>query len=246
MEDIAIRLQNVSKTYRLMEQSNSLHGRIFGLIQPNHRRIEAVKNINLEIKRGELFSIIGHNGSGKSSLLSVIAGAYPPDKGGIVDVRGRMIKLSLGMGFDPKLSGIQNIMINASILGLTIKETRAKLDEIIAFAELEKFKDTKVKYYSSGMKSRLMFAIAIHAKADILLMDEFFGGVGDEGFRKKADQVFKKHFIEGKTIIHVSHSMSDVLEYSDRAMLLQRGECIALGDPKMVIETYRSLNDKSL
>lgn len=241
MSDTVIKLENVSKTFKIFDQSNTLHGRLLGIVNPVHRKIEALKNINLEIKQGELFGIVGRNGSGKSTLLSVMMEAFPPNKGGVVSTKGKIIKLSLGLGFDPKLTAVQNVMINASILGLTIREIKSKLDEIIEFAELEKFKDTKVKFYSSGMKSRLMFAVAIHAKADILLMDEFFGGVGDERFRKKTEELFKNHFIEGKTIVLVSHGMSEITQYCNRAMALNYGECIAIGDPHEVVDKYRQI-----
>lgn len=238
MSKTVISIKNVSKTFKIIEQSNTLHGRLFGLVNPIHRKIEALKDINIEIEKGDLFGVIGHNGSGKSTLLSVMMGAYPPDEGGEVKTEGTMIKLSLGLGFDPKLTGVQNIMINASILGLTIKEIKAKLDDIIAFAELEAFKDTKVKYYSSGMMSRLMFAVAMHARADVFLMDEFFGGVGDERFRKKTEDFFKQHFIEGKTVVLVSHNLSDIQQFCNKAIALHKGECIAYGDPKIVIDKY--------
>jgi len=241
--DVAIKLTNVSKTFQIREKStNSIRDRAINLLSFNNkaRNIKALHNINLEIKRGEFFGIIGRNGSGKSTLLKLIMGAFPPDKGGKIYTNGRMIRLALGMGFDPGLSARDNIYVNGSVLGLSFRQIGQKFDEIIDFAELDNFVDTPVKFYSSGMRSRLAFAIAIHAEADIFLMDEFFGGVGDEIFKKKSEEVFQTSILNGRTIIHVSHSLKTFDKHCERLLLLDKGEHVMLDHPETVIEYYRS------
>ncbi len=240
-KEIAIKLVNVSKVYRIQDKF-TIRERVWSLLEfQKKRKIQALENINLEVRKGEFFSIIGRNGSGKSTLLKIINKAILPDKGGFVSLNGSHIKLSLGIGFNPELTAMQNIYLNASLLGLTFKQIGRKFAEIINFAELHDFVDTKIKYYSSGMVSRLSFSIAIHSESQILLLDEFFGGVGDEIFRKKSEEIFTKRFIEGRTIIHVSHSLDNVLKYSDRVMLLEKGKCIDIGEPEKVVNKYHEL-----
>lgn len=247
MSDIAIELENISKTYSVLDKnSQSLRGKIISLITHTDRReINALTNINLEIKKGEFFGIMGHNGSGKSTLLRIMSGAYPPDKGGMVKMHGRFMLLSLGLGFNPQLTARENIYLNASILGLTFKQIGKIFHDIVEFAELEKFVDTQVKYFSTGMAARLKFAIAVHADADIFLMDEFFGGVGDAGFKEKSEEVFHKSLIEGRTIVHVSHSVKTIKEHCHRVMLLHNGEQIGIGTPDEIIPEYQRLSKKN-
>lgn len=241
MDDkIAIRLENVSKTFTIRDRNtDSVRDKVFNLFNPTNKRvIRAVKNISLEIKKGEFFGVIGRNGCGKSTLLQLMAGVYPPDKGGKSAINGRFIRLSLGLGFNKELTARENIYINASILGLSLKRIGKKFDEIIEMSELSEFVDTKIKYFSRGMRSKLAFAIAIHAEADILLMDEFFGGVGDERFKKKSDEIFKRTFLDGRTIVHVSHNLETIRQYCDRVILLDKGRCIALGTPDDILDIY--------
>lgn len=237
--DIAIKLENINKTYVIHDRGNTIRERFFSLLSgKGARKLKALQNVNLEIKKGEFFGIIGRNGSGKSTLVQIMNEAIPPDKGGKVTIDGKAMRLALGMGFNNELTARQNIMINSSVLGLSIKEIKSKMDEMIAFAELEEFADTPVKYYSSGMKSKLMFSIAVNAEADIFLMDEFFGGVGDQNFKKKADELFHDRFVKGKTIIHVSHQMDSIKKYCDRVMLLDKGKVVKIGTPDEVLAEY--------
>lgn len=246
MSDIAIQMKNISKTYSVLDKDSSgLKGKIMSLItHTNRREIKALNNINLEIEKGEFFGIMGHNGSGKSTLLRIMAGAYPPDKGGEVKMHGRFMLLSLGLGFNPNLTARENIYLNASILGLTLKQIGRIFNDIVAFAELEKFVDTQVKYFSTGMAARLKFAIAVHADSDIFLMDEFFGGVGDAGFKEKSKAVFQESILKGRTIVHVSHSVKTIKEHCQRVMLLHQGEQIAIGTPSEIIPEYQRLSKK--
>ena len=241
--NIAIKLENVNKTFHIRENEHqTIRERAFSFFKKNTKReIKALQNINIEIKKGEFFGIIGRNRSGKSTLIHLMTGAYKPDKGGKVFINGKYIRLSLGMGFNQELTARQNIYINCSVLGIPIKIIDKQLKTIIQFSELQDYIDTKIKFFSKGMIARLSFAIAIHAQADIFLMDEYFGGVGDEGFRRKADRVFKKTFLTGRTIVHVSHSLETVSKYCDRVLLLNKGEILALGTPEEVIPIYKEL-----
>lgn len=240
--EVAISLKNVSKTYIVDERGNTLRERVLNAFSTKgKKKIEALKDISFEVKKGERFGVIGRNGSGKSTLLQIMNKALHPNKGGIVEFSGSAIRLALGMGFESQLTARQNIYLNSSVLGLRIKEIDKIFDHIVQFAELEDFVDTPVKFYSSGMKSKLMFSIAVHAKADIFLMDEFFGGVGDVKFKAKSDDLFNKKILGDSTIVIVSHSMNVINQYCQRAMLLEKGELITIGEPAMVIQKYEEL-----
>ena len=175
-EEIIISIKGVSKTFHIKDRSTySIRGRALSLFSPTiSRKIKALNNINLDIKKGEIFGIIGKNGSGKSTLLKIMGKVYPPNKGGSVEITGNFQRLALGTGFDPELTSRENIYLNASLFGISFKKIGQIFHSIIEFAELNEFIDTKVKYFSSGMISRLAFSIAIHVEADVFFMDEFF------------------------------------------------------------------------
>lgn len=241
-KEIVIKLENVSKTFHVRDSGQTIRERVFNMFsQKNLKHILALRDINLEIYKGEFFGIIGHNGSGKSTLLRIIAGNYPPDKGGKATIEGRFMRLALGAGFDNELSARENIYLNSSILGLSMKEIGRRFHQIVEFAELEDYVDTKVKYFSSGMQSRLKFAIAVQADADIFLMDEFFGGVGDLRFKEKSEEVFRESLLKGRTILHVSHNMQTIKQHCDRVLLLHRGRALALGPPEEVVPVFQEL-----
>lgn len=237
----SVEATNLSKTFDYYEENiASIREGLYNLVKrKNKKQLIAVNNINFKLKKGEFLGIIGRNGSGKSTLLKLLLGAIQPDKGSYIKSSGRIIRLALGMGFDPNLSARDNIYINGSVLGLSFKKIGEVFHEIIEFSELEKFVDTPVKHFSTGMKSRLTFSIAMHAQADIFLIDEFFGGVGDESFKKKSDEFFKTNFLNGKTIIHVSHSLPNLLKFSNRILYMENGKMKALGDPQQVVEMYK-------
>jgi len=241
-EDIVIKLENVSKTFTIREKvSGNIFQKSWAVLSgSNRRKIEAVKNINLEVKKGEFLSIVGANGSGKSTLIHLMTGVYRPDKGGKSTIIGSFIRLSLGLGFNAQLTTRENVYLNGSVMGVKISELNKNFKKIIEFAELQKFVNTKIKYFSRGMRTRLAFSVAVHAHADIMLMDEFFGGVGDERFKEKSDKVFNDAFVSGKTIIHVSHSMETIKKYADRVVLLHEGECRGIGSADEIIDLYRS------
>ena len=236
---IAIKLTNVSKTFKYREKTtDSLREKAMNFFRydSTFKIIHALKNVNLEIYKGEFFGIIGHNGSGKSTLLKLIIGALKADKGSQIETNGKILRLALGMGFDMNLSARHNIYVNGSIMGLTFREIGRKFDSIVDFAGLENFVDTPLKFYSSGMVSRLAFAISMHVEADILLIDEYFGGVGDAAFQEKSSEVFHQHILKGKTIVLVSHNMDLIEEYCHRACLLSRGELVICDSTDKVLE----------
>lgn len=240
--NIAITLHNLSKTYKIIENKNyTIRGALSNIFkQQNVKVIPAIKNVNLEIKKGEKIGIIGRNGSGKSTLLKIIAGIYPPDKGGKIRINGKCVQLALGTGFNSEFSAKQNIYINGSLLGMTFKQIGQRFHPIIEWAELEGFDDTKLKYFSTGMKTRLAFAIAMYVDADIFLIDEFFGGVGDASFKKKSDEVFKNKIMKDKTIINVSHSASIIQESCNRVIWMEKGEMRMVGQTDEVLKAYEN------
>ena len=196
----------------------------------------ALRHVSFSVEQGETLGIIGRNGSGKSTLLRVIAGIYPPDEGKL-SVDGEVSTLfSLGTGFNPELSGRDNIYLNGVLIGLTRDHIERIIDGIIGFAELGDFIDMPVRTYSTGMKSRLGFAIAIHSDKDIVLIDEIMGA-GDAAFRQKAE-VEMNRIMGEKTVLLVSHAMTTIQQFATRVLWLNRGALAAIGDPKEVIEQY--------
>ncbi len=245
--EVAIEVKNLSKTFAMInKESRQLREKLLRPFSTKHKvkEIKALDNINFTVNKGEFFGIIGKNGCGKSTLLNCIMGSLRPDKGSIVNTEGKIIRLALGMGFDPNLSARDNIYINGSILGLTFREIGDIFDNIVEFAELERFVDVPVKQYSSGMQAKLKFSVAIHAKADIFLMDEFFGGVGDINFRKKSTKVFNDTFLDGRTIVHVTHQLETIKKHCQRVLVIDQGKQVGLGHPDEMIPLYASLFTK--
>jgi ABC-type polysaccharide/polyol phosphate transport system ATPase subunit len=200
-----------------------------------------LEDVDLEVKEGEFFGIVGRNGSGKSTLLKCLAGIYSIDSGSI-QVNGRLSPfIELGVGFNPDLTARDNVVINATLLGLSRRAARERFDEIIAFAELEEFVDLKLKNYSSGMSVRLGFSVAILVDADVLLIDEVLA-VGDASFQSKCFAEFDRMRDEGRTILFVTHDMSAVERFCDRAMLLERGRVMEVGEPEHIAQLYGEVN----
>lgn len=200
----------------------------------------ALKDVSFNIKKGEVVGIIGANGSGKSTILKLIAGVMTLTRGS-VEVSGRIGPLiELGAGFHPELSGRDNIYLNGTILGLSKSEIDENFEKIVQFAELSEFIDTPVKHYSSGMYMRLGFSIAIHIDPEILLVDEILA-VGDIGFQKKCLDKMKSFHEEGITIVIISHSMDIVSDFCQRVILMSGGKIAASGEPKKIVERYKKL-----
>jgi ABC-2 type transport system ATP-binding protein len=238
-DGIAISVKNVSKQFSIPhEKISSLKIAFINLFKKNnHETFYALKDVSFEVKKGEFFGILGRNGSGKSTLLKILAHVYTADKGS-AKINGLISPfLELGIGFNPELSGRDNIYLNATVLGLTEKEIDAKFDSIVAFSELERFIDQKVKNYSSGMSVRLAFSVAIHANREILLMDEVLA-VGDSNFQSKCLREFAKYKEQGKTVILVTHDIGTVQRYCDRAILLRNGEIAMIGSAEEVGNEY--------
>ena len=233
----------VSKRFRLPhEQYSTLKQRA---LHPRRARtfteLHALDDVSVDVARGEFFGIVGRNGSGKSTLLKCLAGIYSADSGRIA-VDGRLSPfIELGVGFHPELSARDNVLINAIMLGLTRKQARERFDDIIAFAELEEFVDLKLKNYSSGMSVRLGFAVAVQVDADVLLVDEVLA-VGDVSFQQKCFDQFEQLKAAGRTIVFVTHDMGAVRRFCDRAMLIERGEVLAIGDPDSISLKYEEIN----
>lgn len=249
-KDIAIQVKNVGKTFRIPhEKVDSLRGAFVGALKGKRtfEEFKALDDVSFEVKKGEFFGIIGRNGSGKSTLLKVLAGIYEADKGA-VKIDGMISPfLELGIGFNPELSGRDNVYLNATVLGMTQKQIDEKFDAIVAFSELERFIDQKLKNYSSGMQVRLAFSVSIHANRDILLMDEVLA-VGDSNFQAKCIREFLKYKETGRTVILVSHDTDTIQRYCNRAMLLQDGKVIRAGKPADVVGEYiqRNISEEEL
>ena len=221
--DIAISVRNISKRYEIYETS---HHRIYQFLSLGQKKFYkefwALRDVSFEVQRGECLGIIGRNGSGKSTLLQILAGATWPTLGN-VEVRGKIAALlELGSGFNPQFTGRENVFINGVMLGLSRKEIREKLDEIVAFSEIGEFIDQPVKTYSSGMFVRLAFATAVHINTEILLIDEALA-VGDVPFQKKCYQKFEEFNRNGRTILFVSHDQNAVKRYATRILQLDHG-----------------------
>jgi ABC-type polysaccharide/polyol phosphate transport system ATPase subunit len=235
----AIEVDNVSKTFALPHEQRTTIKEHF-LHPLRGRTIErqrALDGISFAVQEGEFFGIIGPNGSGKSTLLKILAGIYRQDSGS-VRVGGKLSPfIELGVGFNPELNARDNVLVNATLLGLTQRDLDAKFESIIEFAELERFVDQKLKNYSSGMQLRLAFSIAIQVTFDILLLDEVLA-VGDASFQEKCFSTFDEMRAARKTIVFVSHDLGTVKKYCDRALLVRNGRAEALGDAAEVVETY--------
>jgi ABC-type polysaccharide/polyol phosphate transport system ATPase subunit len=239
----AVVVDRVSKGFRIpQERVHTLKERA---LHPFKRRrfdrLEVLANVSFEVRQGEFFGIVGRNGSGKSTLLKCLAGIYAVDSGDIY-VNGRIATfIELGVGFNPDLAARDNILLNAIMLGLAPNEARARVEKVIDFAELHEFTDLKLKNYSSGMHVRLAFSVMIQVDAEVLLIDEVLA-VGDAAFQQKCFDEFHRLRDERKTILFVTHDMSAVRRFCQRALVLERGELLAIGDPEQVSDEYIRLN----
>jgi ABC-type polysaccharide/polyol phosphate transport system ATPase subunit len=235
----ALAAQGVDKRFKIPEERrDTLKERaLHPLRRSRHEQLHVLKDISFAVEPGEFFGIVGRNGSGKSTLLKCLAGIYQTDAGKIW-CNGRMSTfIELGVGFNPDLAALDNVTLNGIMLGLSPREARARYERVIEFAELEEFQDLKLKNYSSGMHVRLAFSVAIQVDADILLIDEVLA-VGDAAFQQKCFDVFNRMREEGRTIVFVTHDMSAVTRFCHRAMLLERGEMVSIGDPRDVADRY--------
>jgi ABC-2 type transport system ATP-binding protein len=244
MSEYAIVIKELSKTFKIpLEKPSGIKQVIASWNRRNkgYREFHVLKDISFEIRKGEFFGIVGRNGSGKSTLLKLLSGIYAPDKG-LIQVNGGLTPfIELGVGFNPELSGRENVFMNGALLGFSHKEISLMYKDIVEFAELKEFMDEKLKNYSSGMQVRLAFSIAIRAKSDILIMDEVLA-VGDAVFQKKCYDVFRELKRAGRTIVLVTHDMANVERFCDRALVLNKGEILDIAEPHEAAMIYNRLN----
>jgi ABC-2 type transport system ATP-binding protein len=235
----AIEVRSISKQFKLYhEHYTSLKERVINYGRIPYEPFMALEDIDFDVEEGSTVGILGHNGCGKSTLLKCVAGILQPTRGEIV-TRGRVAALlELGAGFNHELTGRENVFMNASILGLSKKDTEAIFDDIVAFAELERFIDMQVRHYSSGMYVRLGFAVAVNVEPDILLVDEVLA-VGDEAFQRKCIERVKQFQKEGRTILFVTHAADLVRRICDRAIVLDHGKMVIDAPPGEAVRTFR-------
>jgi len=240
---VAVRLENVTQRFRVIQERPDTLREVFAKVmrhEVNYHNFEAIRNLSLEVPSAQMLGVIGRNGSGKSTLLKIIAGVYRPTAG-TVHVEGSLAPLiELGAGFHHELTGRENILLNGLLMGYSREEMKSREESIIEFADIGKFIDAPIKQYSTGMQTRLAFAVATEVDPDILVVDEILA-VGDAAFQQKCFSRIEKFRRAGKTILFVSHNMIQVTEHCDRAVLLDKGSIIADGEPAEVVAYYKSL-----
>ena len=240
--ELALSVTDVSKRFLLPhERITTVKSLFTGLAKRRSKIVNetqyALQDISFEVERGEFFGIVGRNGSGKSTLLKILAGIYQPTTGNVVKT-GRLVPfIELGVGFNPELTGRENVYLNGAMIGFSSREIDALYGDIVEFAELERFMDQKLKNYSSGMQVRLAFSMATRAKTDILLVDEVLA-VGDADFQRKCFNYFKSLKKQNVTVVFVTHDMGAVREHCDRAMLIEDSKIVSIGDTDMITKQY--------
>lgn len=240
-KNIAVKVEHVSKYFKLPTESTqslrtALVNRFKGI--KGYKEQHVLRDINFEVEEGDFFGIVGRNGSGKSTLLKIISQIYVPEQGKAT-VNGKLVSfIELGVGFNPELTGKENVYLNGAMLGFTQKEIDDMYDDIVDFAELHEFMNQKLKNYSSGMQVRLAFSVAIKAQGDVLILDEVLA-VGDEAFQRKCNDYFMERKKSGKTTILVTHDMSAVKKYCNKAVLIENGLVKAYGEPFDVAGQYQ-------
>lgn len=239
-KQIAVKVDHVSKYFKLpTETTNSLRTALVNRFKgiKGYKEQHVLKDISFEVEKGDFFGILGRNGSGKSTLLKIISEIYVPEKGSVT-IDGKLVSfIELGVGFNPELTGRENVYMNGAMLGFSTAEIDAMYDDIVDFAELHDFMNQKLKNYSSGMQVRLAFSVAIKAQGDILILDEVLA-VGDEAFQRKCNDYFQERKKSGKTTILVTHDMGAVKKYCNKAVLIENGLVKAIGSPENVANQY--------
>lgn len=241
--DTAISVKNLRKSFRLpTEQAFGLKQAIFNRLRgiKGYKEQKVLRDLNFEIKKGEFIGVVGRNGSGKSTLLKILAGVYYPEAGEVI-VNGTLIPfIELGVGFNPELTGRENVYLNGALLGFSNEEIDQMYNDIWEFAELKEFQDQKLKNYSSGMQVRLAFSIAIRARGDILLLDEVLA-VGDAAFQQKCNDYFASLKDKKQTVILVTHSMASIKQFCSRAILIEKGKIVKDGEPDEIATAYNEM-----
>lgn len=243
-KNIAVKIDHVSKSFKLPTESSSslrttLVNRLKGI--KGYTEQHVLKDISFEVEKGDFFGIVGRNGSGKSTLLKIISQIYMPEHGKL-EVNGKLVSfIELGVGFNPELTGKENVYLNGAMLGFAVEEIDNMYEDIVDFAELADFMNQKLKNYSSGMQVRLAFSVAIKAQGDVLVLDEVLA-VGDEAFQRKCSDYFMERRKSGLTTILVTHDMSSVKKYCNKAIMIKNGEIFSQGDPSQVSDDYTASN----
>lgn len=237
VKDVKIRYKNYNK--------RSLKNELLNRKKQKNKYYEAVKGISFAVEKGEILGIIGRNGCGKSTMLRAIAGIYSPDEGIVETFDNKVALMAIGVGFQPQLTGRENILLSGSLLGFAEEDMLKLSDEIIEFSELGEFIDKPVRTYSSGMHSKLAFSITSALEPDIMLLDEVLS-VGDQQFRKKSLAKMKELIgRKDRTVVIVSHSISTLIELCDKVMWMHDGKLVKIGDPREVLKEYREFMDRS-
>jgi len=226
MTEPLIALEKVGFTYRTLS----------GMFKVN--KFQALKSISFDVRPGETLGVIGSNGSGKSTLLKILARIYRPDSGSIVFKARKISILSLSLGFDPRLSGVDNAVLSSMLLGASFREATQLVDGIMEFSELGEFANKPVKTYSSGMRARLGFSVALNMQTDVLLIDEALA-VGDAKFKEKSERAIVERVTSSQTVVLVSHSEAQINRLCDRAIWIERGRIVQEGHPELVTRKYR-------
>jgi ABC-2 type transport system ATP-binding protein len=234
--------RGISKTFVIpARRRDTVREHVFGIFQPRRsKRLRVLDDVSFELARGEALGVMGRNGCGKSTLLKIVSGIYPPDRGTVVRRAPITPILELGVGWNPELDAIDNVFLIGSVMGLSLAEVRAALDEILAFAELEPFARLKLKFYSSGMAARLAYSVAFHAVREVLILDEIFA-VGDAGFKARCRERYRELRAAGRSILIVSHDPNVIAESCDRAFLLDDGRFLQEGPPDGIVASYLDL-----
>jgi ABC-type polysaccharide/polyol phosphate transport system ATPase subunit len=237
-----IELSGISKAFRIPSvRRDTVREHVLGLFEPRRfERLQVLDDLSLSVNAGESIGIMGRNGCGKSTLLKILCGVYAPDAGRVTVRKPITPILELGVGWNPELDAVDNVCLVGAVMGLTLRELRRRMDEILVFAELERFANLKVKHYSSGMASRLGYAVAFAAVRDVLVLDEIFA-VGDAGFRAKCEDRYRQLHAAGHTIIVVSHVPHIVSGFCDRAILIEDARVRLEGTGGEVVAAYLGL-----
>jgi len=241
--EVAVEVRDIHKEFVLPQHKNSTFKQtVVNIVKKNKKVTQKVLDgVSFTVNKGDFYGIVGRNGSGKSTLLKLIAGVYTPTQGQIVVNGGLTPFIELGVGFNPELTGRDNVYLNGALLGFDRKQMNSMYSDIVEFAELEPFMDQKLKNYSSGMQVRLAFSIAVKAKNDILMFDEVLA-VGDEAFQRKCLDVFEEYKASDQTVILVTHSMETVKTFCNKAVLISEGKIAKIGNPIEVADEYSRLN----
>jgi ABC-2 type transport system ATP-binding protein len=237
-----IEVDAVSKAFRIPSvHRQTIREHLLGMFEPRRfQSLQVLDGVSVEIRRGEAVGIMGRNGSGKSTLLKIICGVFPPDKGRVSTNAAITPILELGVGWNPELDAIDNVFLVGSVMGLSLRQIRRSMDEILAFAELDRFANLKLMHYSSGMSARLGYAVAFQAVREVLVLDEIFA-VGDAGFRQRCEERYRELRSAGHTVIMVSHDPRIISAFCDRALLLDGGRIVLDGGAPDVSERYLSM-----